>query len=705
MSQGRADIRWRTTIIGAALVTLTWLTFGQTLRHEFVNYDDNAYVYQNPTVIRGLTLDGIVWACTHVHSGNWHPLTSISHMLDCQLYGLKAGGHHFTNVLLHSIAVLLLFLVLRRMTAAFWRSAFVAALFAIHPLRVESVAWVAERKDVLSGVFFMLTVWAYVSYVRNPPSLVRYIAAVALFALGLISKPSLVTVPILLLLLDYWPLGRFEETPTVQSRQDSWWYRRSLIQRMILEKIPLLVLSAGSSLATVMAQRHTMSSIELIPLAWRVKNAAVSYCAYIWQMFWPARLAVFYPHPQNTLPSWETLLALAFLVGISAAAFLLRRDHRYLFVGWFWYLGMLVPMIGLIQVGGHARADRYTYLPQIGLYVIISWGAAAISTSWSYRREILSLIGIGVIGALTWRTWEQTKYWQRSESLWTHTLAVTSDTDIAHNALGEDLLKRGHLEEAAAHFQTAVRIRPSFRDAESNLGVSLLQQGKIDDAIAEFEKVLMRDPKFAKGYFDMGAALLQKKELEEAIAQFRKAIELRSDYAEAHNNLAIALFQTERSDEAITHWETSVAIDGDNAEAHNNLAVALIRKGRVPEAIAHWRRTLQLEPDRAGAQLSLAWVLATCPEASSRDGSLALVLAQRAQRSSGNNNPMMFRTLAAAYAEIGQFTEAIAAATQGLRVATAAGSADLTEALNRELGLYQAGRPFRDSSLSANPSP
>ena len=299
----------------------------------------------------------------------------------------------------------------------------------------------------------------------------------------------------------------------------------------------------------------------------------------------------------------------------------------------------------------------------------------------------------------------QTKYWQRSESLWTHTLAVTSDTEIAHNAFGEDLLKRGHLEEAIAHFQTAVRIRPSFLDAESNLGVSLLQQGKTDEAIVEFQKVLARAPEFAKGHFDMGAALLQRQNMEEAIAEFRKAVEFRPEYAEAHNNLAIALFQIGRTDEAITHWEKSVAIDEENAESHNNLAVALIRKGQVPEAIAHWQKTLQLQPERAGAQLSLAWVLATCPEASSRDGSLALALAQRARRSSGDSNPMIFRTLAAAYAETGQFAEAVAAATQGLRLATAAGNVDLTETLKGELTLYQSGTPLRDSSLTAKPLP
>lgn len=704
MRPNSANLRWRTAIIGAALVTLTWLTFGQTLRYGFVNYDDNAYVYQNPVVMRGLSWPGVIWAFTHAHSGNWHPLTSISHMLDCQLYGLNAGGHHFTNVLLHGVAVLLLFLVLRQMTGALWRSAFVAAVFAIHPLRVESVAWIAERKDVLSGVFFILTLWAYAAYVRNRPSLFRYLVLTITFALGLMSKPSLVTLPFVLALLDYWPLARFRKDSIAQSIAVGWWSRRPFLQRIVLEKVPLLFLSAGSSLATIVAQKHTISSVELIPVMWRIKNALVSYFIYVWQMFWPAHLAVFYPHPQNSLPLLGVILAALFLAAMSAMVFVLRNNHPYLLVGWFWYLGMLVPMIGLVQVGWHGHADRYTYLPQIGLYIMISWGVAAVCSSWRHHRPILAAVGIIVLAALTSKTWAQTKYWQHSESLWTHALAVTSDTEIAHNAFGEDLLKRGHVEEAITHFQKAVQIRPGFLDAESNLGVALLQRGKTDEAIVEFRKVIDRNPKFAKGHFDMGAALLQKQELEQAIAEFEKAIELRPEYAEAHNNLAIALFQTGRTDEAITHWQNSLAIDGDNAEAHNNLGVALMRKGQIAEAIAEWQKTLQLQPDRVGAELSLAWVLATCPAPALRNGAQALNLAERAHRSSGDHSPMIFRTLAAAYAENGRFAEAVEAATQGLRLATAAGNTNLAEALQRELALYQSGMPFRDNSLS-NSSP
>lgn len=676
--------------ISLFLAALTWLVFGQTLRHGFLNYDDNAYVYGNPVIESGLTLHGIAWAFTRVHSGNWHPLTTISHMLDCQFYGLNAGGHHFSNVLLHSLAVILLFLVLWQMTGGLWRSAFVAAVFAIHPLRVESVAWISERKDLLSGVFFMLTLWFYSRYVRNPPSLARYLACASIFALGLMSKPMLVTVPFLLLLLDYWPLQRFEHIAA---------------QRLFLEKIPLLALSLGSSVATVLAQRHTVSSIEQWPLSWRMSNAIVSCVAYLWQMIWPARLAVFYPLPRGGPPLWQAFLALVLLGGISAGVFLLRRKQPHLLVGWCWYLGMLVPVIGLVQVGGQARADRYTYLPQIGLYLMISWGLAALLAGWRYRRQILTVLVGVVLAALIWQSGVQTIYWRQSESLWRHTLAVTSDTEIAHNALGEDLLRQGRRDEAIEHFQTALRVRPGFLDAESNLGVTLLQEGKVDDAMIHLKRVLASNPQLAKGHFDMGSALLKKQEPNEAIGEFQKAVELQLDYAEAHNNLAIALFQTDRVDEAIDHWQRSLVVDPENAEAHNNLAVALIQKGRMREAIAHWQKALQFQPDRVGAQLFLAWVLATCPDPSLRDGTQALALAQHAQQLSGDRNPMVFRVLAAADAETGRLPEAVAAAEQGLRVATDAGNARLAELLQTEVDLYRSGAPFRDSGLTTQPSP
>jgi protein O-mannosyl-transferase len=346
--------------ICGVLVGITWLVFAQTLRHQFVTYDDPQYVYTNPEVSAGLSPSRIIWAFTHTISGNWHPLTTISHMLDCQLYGLDPAGHHFTNVLFHTIAAVFLFLVLQQMTGSLWRSAFVAALFAIHPLHVESVAWVSERKDVLSAMFFMLILGAYTRYLRAP-SVKRYLLLLLLFALGLMSKPMLVTVPFVLLLLDYWPLGRITHvgSPKALERQPASSSQWPVIRRLVAEKVPLFALSAVSSAVTFVAQLRTAGRMDQLPFAWRLSNAALSYVAYIWQMFWPFRLAAFYPHPNDQLHLWQVFLAIAFLIAVTLLAIHWHKEQSYIFTGWFWYLGMLVPVIGLGQAGEQARADRY----------------------------------------------------------------------------------------------------------------------------------------------------------------------------------------------------------------------------------------------------------------------------------------------------------------------------------------------------------
>src|SRR6202790_4377421 len=495
------------------LIAITWLVFGQTLGHEFVNFDDHVYVYENPAITGGLTLPGIIRAFTHSHARNWYPLTTISHMLDCQLFGLNAGGHHFTNLVLHTIAVVLLFLVIRDMTGgpsrtgSVWRSAFVAALFAIHPLHVESVAWISERKDVLSGVFFMLTLGAYVRYARQP-SAARYITMSILFACGLMSKPMLVTFPFVLFLLDYWPLGRgpaFAKLPSpnrfgesrATARQADVGSQWSVVRGLVLEKVPLFVLSGASCLATLLVQRQAAGSIDQLPFAWRVNNAIVTSIAYIWQMLWPVKLAVFYPHPDNRLVFWQVILTLALLIAITAAVIASRQKRPYLITGWFWYLGMLVPVIGLVQVGEQARADRYTYLPQIGLYLALTWTIADLSVSWRRRREILGVAAATLITALTWRAWIQASYWRNSETLWTHTLAVTTDNDVAHNNLGFIFLQRGELDEAISHFQTALNIRANNPQihynlgsalVHNNLGNALVRKKLEDEAIAHYEK-------------------------------------------------------------------------------------------------------------------------------------------------------------------------------------------------------------------------
>ncbi len=598
---------------------LVWIVFGQTLWHDFVNYDDPRYVYQNTRITSGLNSAGIVWAFTHIHAENWHPLTTITQMLDCQLYGLNAGGHHFTNVLLHTIAVLLLFLALHRMTGAFWKSAFVAAVFAIHPLRVESVAWIAERKDVLSGVFFTLTLLAYLHYVRLP-RLARYLLVVFAFACGLMSKPMLVTLPFVLLLLDYWPLERI----------------RGQVWKCALEKIPLIALSTVSSIVTFLVQKGAVGQTAELPIWERISNAIVSYVLYIWQMLWPVRLAVFYPHPENRLPLWEIVFSLLLLLCITVLAIAQRKRRPYLITGWFWYLGMLVPVIGLVQVGWQGRADRYTYLPQIGLYIAITWSLADLTVSWRRGRKILSTAPIVVIAALSVCAAVQASYWRDSETLFKHALAVTKNNDVALNNLGTIFLQNGQLDEAISKLQAAIDLRPENGPAHDNLAKALLKKGRLDEAMIQNRKFLEIEPQ--------------------------------------------------------------------NVEARNTLGTALIQQGLIREAIQQWHDALTIEPENVNATSNLAWVYATCPEESIRNGGRAVELAERALRISGGKIPMIFSALAAAYAETGRFSQAIETAQRGADLAIIQGNRGLASALQSNIALYQTGKPLRDLRLTLDRS-
>jgi tetratricopeptide (TPR) repeat protein len=687
--------RWTVRGVCIFLAAVIWVVFGQTLGHEFINYDDEAYVYENPEVARGMTLQGIVWAFTHVHSANWHPLTWISHMLDCQLYGLNPGGHHLTNILLHTATAILLFLVLRRMTGALWRSAFVAAVFAIHPLRVESVAWVAERKDVLSGVFFMLTLGAYVRYARRPWSPVRYGLVVLLFALGLMCKPMLVTLPLVLLLLDYWPLKRFSR-PALgdgKARPVDMPGNFSVPLRLIVEKVPLLALSGAACVATLFAQTVARSSFEQISLPLRVGNASISYVAYLGQMFWPSGLAVLYPFAAGGVGVSRVVLSLVVLAGISTGVFVLRR-RPYFLTGWLWYLIMLVPVIGIVRVGFQAQADRYTYLPQIGLYLLLTWAAADLCAGWRHRRVVLGGCSTILLVALIFCARTQASYWRNSELLWTHTLACTADNFIGHNNLGNVLLQKGKVDEAIAHYQRALEIKPDYAEAHNNLGNALLQKGSVDEAIAHYQRALQIKPDYAEAHYNLGEALLKKGSVDEAIAHYQKALQIKPDYAEACYNLGNALFQKGKVDEAIAHFQKALQIKPDYAKAHNNLGNALLQKGSMDEAIAHFQRALQITPDSAEARNNLAWVLATCPQASLRNGNKAVELAQRANQLAGDGNPAVLGTLAAAYAEAGRFPEAVATAQRALQLAGTQSNTALADALRSQMKLYQAGSPF-----------
>ena len=659
----RAKSRVTDLLVCLSLVAVTWAVFSQTLAHDFVNFDDHVYVYENPLVMSGLSTEGIIDAFTHTHARNWHPLTTLSHMFDCQLYGLKAGNHHITNVILHTIAALLLFLVLKQMTRALWQSAFVAALFAIHPLHVESVAWIAERKDVLSAVFFMLTLTAYARYGRAP-SPPRYLLVTLLFAFGLMSKPMLVTLPFVLLLLDYWPLGRIGgQKSEVGSR----------VRRLLTEKIPLFALSALSCIATLFAQRQDPSAIDQLPFLWRLNNTFVSYVTYIWQMLWPARLAVFYPHPNNRLPLVEVILAIALLVVITLIVIYLRRTKPYLVTGWFWYLGMLVPVIGLVQVGEQAHADRYTYLPQIGLYIMITWAVGDLfseSTPRARRALVGVAAAIAIVG-LGVRALVQASYWKNSETLWNHTLAVTGENDVAHNNLGFLFLRRGELDKAISHFQAALDIRSRNTETHYSLGAALIQN-------------------------NLGNAFARKRLWDDAINHLQEAVRLRPDYADAYFNLGSVLFQRGRIEQAIAQWQKALAVRPRDAEARRNVADALRREGKLKEAISEYEQALNIAPEDSVALNNLAWILATSSDASIRDGARAVTLAVKAVQATGSSDPNFVRTLAAARAEAGQFAEAVATAKAAKALASTQSKPELASRLEEEIALYRARVALRE---------
>jgi protein O-mannosyl-transferase len=599
---GHANEPYSVLAACALLLLAVFVVFGQTAANrEFINFDDDQYIYNNQHVMAGLTSEGAAWAFTAFYASNWHPLTWLSHMLDCQLYGLKPAGHHLTNVLLHAAAAILLFLSLRRMTGALWPSAWVAAVFAIHPLRVESVAWAAERKDVLSGLFFMLALWCYARYAERPSSWGRYLSVMAAFTLGLLAKPMLVTLPFVLLLLDYWPLRRFGRLNVQGGQHD--------VRRLVIEKIPLFILAAASCAITLVAQRGAIQSLEQLPFPERLANAAAAYLAYIGKMLYPADLAVIYPLPKCPLPIEEVVAAVVVLLTVSTTVFVVRRQCPYLLVGWFWYLGSLVPVIGLVQVGFQSMADRYTYLTQIGLYVAVAWGAAHLAGASTSRRWGLAAVAALVLAGLMQSARQQTQYWRDSESLWAHTLTCTSDNSIAHYNFGVLLSGRGRIDDAMDQYREALEIRPNYADAHNNLGIALAGLGQVDEAIGHYRKAVESNPKHVEARNNLGLALAGRGQVDEAIVHYRKALEINPDSPESHCNLGMALAGRKQFDEAIRHYRRALEISPDYAEAHNNLGEALAGRNQFDEAIAHYRKALESKPDYAAAHNNLGLAL------------------------------------------------------------------------------------------------
>jgi Flp pilus assembly protein TadD len=577
--------------ITLGLVGLVWLVFAQTLWHGFVNFDDDRYVYENQIVSRGLTWAGFVWVWGHAHASLWHPLTTLSHMLDCEFFGLRPAGHHLTNVLWHSVGAVLCFLVLRNMMRALWPSAFVASVFAIHPLRVESVAWISERKDVLSGVLVMLTLAAYTWYARNG-SLRRYAVVAALYAAGVLAKATLVPLPFALLLLDYWPLKR-------ATSLKSW-------RPLLIEKVPLLVVASVSSFATLYFQRGTMPSLAQLGLLPRIKNAIVSIVIYLRQTFWPVDLAIFYPHPHDQLGPSLVLACAALLGLITVVAILARRRYSYLFVGWFWFLLMLAPLLGLTQAGLQGHADRFTYLPHLGLSIAVAWGVRDFTGSWPHRQVVLGAGMATIVAALTFTAWRQTGYWRDNVTVWTRALAVTKDNQTAHQNLGAALWQQGDRRESARHTLAAATI----------------------------------------------------------------------------------------------HWQTYLRDDPYDVHARDELGAVLVQTGHVRDAVMQWQESLRFDPNDGNAMNNLAWVFATSPDGSMRNGFKAVELAEKAVALPGGSSPMVMRTLAAAQAEKGDFAAAAVTARQAASLAEAQQNDSLVATLHHEIELYEAATPYREAVLA-----
>ncbi|HEY3852809.1 MAG TPA: tetratricopeptide repeat protein [Verrucomicrobiae bacterium] len=611
----------RVGLVCLALAVAALVVFGGALTCDFVNYDDPTYITSNAEVQRGLSAEGVVWAFETSDASNWHPLTWLSHMTDVQIFGMKPAGHHFTSLLLHAANAVLLFLILNAMTGAFWRSAVVAALFALHPLRVESVVWISERKDVLSSFFWMLAVWSYVQFQKSR-SKFWYAAALASFALVLMAKPMLVTLPFVLLLLDYWPL------------------RRPIGWELLLEKIPFLLLSIISSVVTFLVQRSggavsPLSGLGVLP---RIANALISYARYLGKFFCPVQLSVLYPHP-GYWPFWQVAGASLLLIAITAFVIFRGRAQPYLIVGWLWFLGMLLPAIGLVQVGIQSMADRYSYLPMVGITIMVVWGVSDALASLPNSRPVLGTLGGVAIALCVVLTPLQVLYWHDSDTLFEHAVAVTKNNYLAYNNLGFFLSNRGETEKSMRYYESALKINPNYDEARNNLGFAYAALGRFqeatneyikalslnpnlteahnnlgnalgslglnDAAMHEYEVALQENPRHAEAHNNYGIALAMRGKLDDAISQFRLAIFYKENYASAHSDLGNALAMKGDFASAVAEYQTCLRLSPTDPQAHNNLANALAQQGKLDEAAAQYRTALELKPENPEAHFNL----------------------------------------------------------------------------------------------------
>jgi len=743
----------RNLAISLGLVLITWAAYGRVGWLDFISLDDPHYVAENLHVQKGLTLDDVKWAFTTDAGTNWHPLTWLSLMLDSECFGVRpagshpvnAAGYHLVNLALHAASAVTLFLVLSSMTAAAWRSALVAVLFAVHPLHVESVAWVAERKDVLSTLLGFLALAAYVGYVRRP-GLLRYALVFVLLALGLLAKPMLVTLPLVLLLLDYWPLGRWPAEKTGQQQRprkrppqpfSAPLPRGRTALWLLTEKVPLLVLSAASSAVTYHVQQTGGSVIPFarIPLGWRLENAIVSCVTYVGQMFWPAGLTVFYPLREIPDLGWVLAAAAGLLACSAGAVWGAWRGRRWLAVGWGWYVGMLVPVIGLVQVGDQAHADRYTYLPLVGLFLVVVWGAADLAARWRLSPRITAPAAAALILLLMGLTARQVQYWANTETLFKQSLAVAGDSTLACDAVAAYLIEQGRAREARPYLKRALQIDPGDFVAVNNAAVLMVREKQFDEAARQVKKALLLHPSSAALYNRLATIYMDQGRTKEALRHLQTARGLRPDNLDVLANLAKLYSFQGKLDAAAECWleflrlkpgdpaacnnlapvrmgqghfadaedllHQSLRSDPENLLTRNNLASVEAMLGKYREALAEWSAVLDQDPQDQVALNGLAWVLATSPEASVRDGKKATALAELAVKLSERREPNALAALAAAYAETGQFARAVATTEEAIQLAHRQGSLSFEAKLRSRLELYRRGVPFRDSAPRA----
>jgi tetratricopeptide (TPR) repeat protein len=735
-----------------------------------VNHDDPVYVYDNPFVLQGLTKASIAWAFGRLNgeATYWHPVTWLSHMTDCQIFGLKAGSHHMMNVMFHAVNAVLVFLVLRRITGSVWRSAIVAGLFAWHPLQVDSVAWISERKNVLSTCLWMLTILAYATYAKaknfeardepakikaNIPAVAFYWLSLCLFAVGLMAKPMLVTTPLLLLILDWWPLRRLNTADyagTPKSNAGGTPCARTM-PRLIFEKLPFAALSAVSATITIVGHQHlgALASDEHLPMSARLANAIVSYVRYLGKMIWPANLTVHYPHPGHW--AMGTVVAnSAILLAISAVAIARARRQPYLLAGWLWFLVTLLPTIGIIQASSQAMADRFAYVPLIGLFVMIVWLVADIASrceetssassksgvSLSPRAPILTrarttaaaLVAVATLSACVATARSQLHCWQDSESLFRHALQVAGNDPIIRFSLGGALAQKNKLDDARVQFLEVIKLKPDYAEAHDDLGVIYQLQGKLDAAIAEtsealrlrpdlirarnnlgaalaaqgktaeamaaFRETLRRNPGNAETHYNLGKLLADQKRTSEASAEFSEAIRLKPEYADPHYGLGMLWFAQEKIAEAQGEFENALRINPNIAEAHYQLAVIAQGRKDANQALGHYFEAVRLRPDWPEAINNLAWILATRNDGQSGNGIDAVRLAAHAVELTRTNNPGALDTLAAAYADTGRFEDAVR--TLQRAIALADGQKTLIAELQSRLALYQSGKRYQE---------